>query len=374
MKQENPTLWRDRAEDALRPAPRPGRFVVDRWQVLQLVKDTAKLTGIGEREIAVLGAHLSVLTKGPVSASQLLISYAQVTGLLERANCMDERRFRRGEARLEQLGFLTRKLSANARRFPVRDGSGRVVDAYGVDLRPLFLKIAELEDMRARQLHEAQQLRALTTRISARVSAVKRRAIAVLGYIPEVLAATAQAVRNLLRRTGVSPSEMIMAEQALVALETELLSEPSPAPTPVAADTKTADDRQIDRHIESPKKETTYEHSKQRRSNEQPISTIWEKCTEISAVFPERPRNTEELASRLFEFSSFLGLGQKVVGEALEVLGIARFLMVLDYLAGRIHSIAKPQGYLKNMLKKFLIGEAIAGGCVVLDMRQYQHL
>lgn len=347
----------------MRPAPRPGRFVVDRWQVLQLVKDTAKLTGIGEREIAVLGAHLSVLTKGPVSANQLLISYAQVTGLLERANCMDERRFRRGEARLEQLGFLTRKLSANARRFPVRDGSGRVVDAYGVDLRPLFLKIAELEDMRARQLHEAQQLRALTTRISARVSAVKRRAIAVLGHVPEALDATARAVRNLLRRTGVSQAEMITAEQKLAALETELLSDCDTAPAPVAADKTSADAGQIDRHIESPKKEST--NADDEPSKDLPISTIWTKCTEVSAVFPDTPRSTEELASRLFEFSSFLGLGQPVVREALQVLGLAKSLMVLDYLAGKIHSITKPQGYLKNMLQKYRAGEAIAGGCVM---------
>jgi hypothetical protein len=53
----------------------------------------------------------------------------EIGALLERANCMDKRRFRRGEAPLVALGFVRRKLSANGRRFPVRNAQGQIVDA-----------------------------------------------------------------------------------------------------------------------------------------------------------------------------------------------------------------------------------------------------
>lgn len=367
MSYQDPTNHVVRGRDPLSPAPRPGRFVADRWHVLQLVKDTARATGIGEREIAVLAAHLSVLAKGPVRADQLLISYAQVTGILDRANCMDERRFRRGEARLEALGFITRKLSANGRRYPVRDGKGRVIDAYGIDLRPLFLRIEEMEQTR-QSLHDDQLRRAaLRSRISARVSAVKRAAQDRLGHVPDALVALGQDIRNLLRRNTLPLAEIARAEAQLDAAETALpqaTAAPCPAvqdasEPPVVPDMSAVDAGHSDRHLESPRKRNTDTDA---QDDTPPIPVIWRSCPEVAACFPSPPTDAHGVGRNLIDFSGFLGLGQPVVTKALNILGWARLLVALDYMASRIQQIRNPGGYLDRMMRSFLAGEAIAGG------------
>ncbi|WP_238368685.1 helix-turn-helix domain-containing protein [Mesobacterium pallidum] len=362
MSYQDPTLCGVRGGDPLRPAPRPGRFVVDRWQVLQLVKDTARDTGIGEREIAVLSAHLSVLAKGPVRADQLLVSYAQVSGILDRANCMDERRFRRGEARLEELGFVIRKLSANGRRYPVRDGKGQVVDAYGIDLRPLFLRLDELEATRASRHEEQQRRAALRSRISARVSAVKRLAEAHLGHVPEALIALGQEIRNLLRRATASLADMARAETALEAAAAQWDSADAPerpAPDMPVPDTSAVDAGQNARHTDSPMKRNTRAVA---RAEAVSVPDVWRRCPEVSACFPSPPTGPREANERLVIFSSFLGLGQQAVTSALELMGWARVLIALDYMAGRIETIKNPDGYLAHMARAYKSGQVIAGG------------
>ncbi|MDO6575183.1 helix-turn-helix domain-containing protein, partial [Staphylococcus pasteuri_A] len=84
---------------------------------------------------------------------------------------MDERRFRRGETRLEQAGLIRRRLSGNGRRFPERDKSGRVVNAYGIDLAPLLASYDDLVAMADWRAEQDRVARARRNSISARLSA-----------------------------------------------------------------------------------------------------------------------------------------------------------------------------------------------------------
>jgi hypothetical protein len=195
-------------KDPLCQRPAKGQFHIDRWEVLQLVKDAAAVLGLSDRDIAVLGAHLSVLPKGPIKSGQLLMSFMQVSAILPRANCMEERRFRRSETRLDETGVVARKLSANGRRFAVRNASGRIVDAYGIDLEPLFLRIDELREIRARLEEDRQRKRALISRVTARLSELKRWSTDHIGYVPDALSDLALLLRNLFRRKTISVSDM----------------------------------------------------------------------------------------------------------------------------------------------------------------------
>jgi replication initiation protein RepC len=386
---------------------------------LGIVRDLRRDLGIGDREIAVLGAHLAVLPKGLVSARDLLMSYAEVAGLLERANGMDERRFRRGEARLEEVGLIQRRLSANGRRFPQRNAVDEVVDAYGIDLRPLFMRADELRHWHNQVQEKSRRRTALATRISSLIAEIRRRLEKRLGSAPDVLIEFAQRARAITRRKTATIEELLALEAQIERMTTELettgagatdrlqtsptvthgvkvgmhleslavvhvgedgagdmtmpkkdtptsLSELDAEPTPrrvansLLPDRTPADAGQIDRQSESHTKES-YSSSRDRKPGD---IEVWNECKELNSMYPVPPKSLHELGGIIREFSRFLGLGLDQVERALPVLGVSGMVVSLDYLAGRIHQVNQPRAYLSNMVKRFQAGEVIAGGRV----------
>ncbi|MTH79591.1 hypothetical protein GL286_17900 [Paracoccus aestuariivivens] len=346
--------------DLLLGRPRPGSFVIDRWEMLQLVKDTSTQTGIGEREIAILAAHLSVLTPGPIRADQLLVSYAQVSGMLNRANCMDERRFRRGEAQLEKLGFIYRNLSGNGRRFPVRDASGRAIDAYGIDLRPLFLRHQELCDLREQAKQDRCRTAALRSRISARLSAIKRQAMEEKTYLATDLAAVLNEIRNVLRRVSSKTTDLLRAEEKLLKITTyreavqEDAIEPAAVP-PSLPDKSTVDDGQSNRHSDSKRKEI-YLLSRMGRTNERCSTNHhrtkpWRAYTEVASLYPVEPRTMTDILKIIEEFSGFVGVRRLTVIELIETTDPMLLLESLNQLARNLTKVRNPTGYLLSRVR-----------------------
>lgn len=345
--------------EVLCPTPRPGNFIHDRWQVLQLVKDTARALGIGEREIAVLSAHLSVLPKGPVRSDHLLVSFAQVTGILERANCMDERRFRRGETRLEEVSLIARKLSGNARRFPVRNGRGQIVDAYGIDLRPLFLRVPELESLRDALAEEEAHRRARRSHLSARLGTLRRQVEAGTLLFDSQQAETIAALARLCRRSRVGIEEIDCAERQLDEISTAPRKSAASEPPTRLPDTIPADAGQSVRPKESPRKEI------------QSPQMLWAKCPKMAVYFPDAPRTASDLARRTMDFLRFLGLTETAMNDLAERVEIPDLLAMLEYVTGRLGHIGNPAGYLRSMLARYEEGEAVAGGSVRLQRPRY---
>lgn len=331
--------------DPLSGRPRAGHFILDRWEVLQLVKDTSAQTGLGEREIAVLAAHLGVLTKGPVRADQLLVSYAQVAGMLDRANCMDERRFRRGEARLEELGFVTRHLSGNGRRYPVRDASGCVVEAYGIDLRPLFLRHAELVALRETAHAEACRLNALRSRVSAALSATRRNLLAAQGEICDAFARLAGEVRNILRRSSADIDALLQAEEKLARFAGE---------SPVSPDRSTGDAGQSDRHSEPQEKEiySAAPVSQSEQFSEGRVAREWHGYAEIAEFYPDPPRSQRDYLRIIFEFSGFVGVREGTVRKLIGMYGMTHLAQGLNLVARKISEVGNPDGYLSAYVRR----------------------
>ena len=390
-------------KDPLCQRPAKGQFNIDRWEVLQLVKDTATVLGISDRDIAVLGAHLSVLPKGPIKSGQLLMSFMQVSTILPRANCMEERGFRRSETRLEETALVARKLSANGRRFAVRDASGRIVDAYGIDLEPLFLRIGEFREIRARLEEERQRKRALISRVTARLTDLKRWSADHIGYVPDALSDLAALLRNQFRRKAITVLELCEAEAQVDALETKIIpqtekdalstrTEEPPLPCPESAlatvdmhvspklafkhqskiprsmaDKSTVDAGHTDRHIDSKRKEYNKRHAFSRPDQDLKFSDIqetWSICMHINSFYTDSPETAQDLWNRVIEFSSFLGLGQANVLDVVAQIGWRNALLVMDYIAQKIAVIKAPQAYLAKMLDSYQRGHAIAAGRV----------
>ena len=348
--------------DACGPTqPRPV-FVHDRWQALSTVKAVARTLGLGEREITVLSAHLSVLAKGPVRSDQVLISYAGLPTLLERANCMDERRFRRGEARLEQAGLIRRKFSANARRFPVRDNKGMVVDAYGIDLRPLFERIPELSALQQKIEAAAAQLKATRTHISARLSEVRRSLVLAHGETPEWFDDLVTSARNILRRAKLTQTEANIlqrdVEDALDRIDPPL---DEVAENEMPADISAGDPGQIVRHSESQEKDKN-------RKDRQILTTTWCECSELASYHETPPESEHDLLDRLYCFGGYLGLSHDTRVKIVRILGILDAMKVMDYMAKQAARIKRPDCYVVKLLDNLSKGGGKSWGTTASDL------
>lgn len=368
---------------------------IDRWDLLDLVKTNRIELGIGEREIAVLCAHLTVMPKGPLIPGALNISYMEVDKILVRANCMGDRRFRRGEVTLANAGLVVRKLSPNKRRFPLRVG-GKIVDAYGIDINPLLDRVADLKMMRNARLLREEQLNLLRTKISSHIRDIRQNYNSSISQMVETFEAFAVEVRKISRRKSTGIEEMIALLDRVIAFEANLISPPHPSrsvdgnacKSADLSDRNAADAGQSVRHNESNLKESIKDIPKPsvdrdtikeylgsktcgRRKPERHtefnlgrVKALWSSASNLSEMYPEAPRNERQLYNLLHEYSSYFRLGQETIARSLAILGWERLLVAMDYLAEKIQGIQNPRAYLQSMLKAFESGQRIAGGRV----------
>lgn len=362
----------------------PESYLQDRWELLSIVTYLRKPLGLSDRDIAVLQAHLTVLPKGPLRPESLNVSFMEVGEILARANGMCDRKFRRGETALEKAGLVARRLSANGRRYPERDGTGRIVSAYGIDLAPLIARRHELAAWRDRMISDLREVRRRANSVSARLAEITRRLLAAGCELPGVITELRTRLRRLARRVTTSPEIFEGLEREVEALEKgELPGGPARAATsdthavetaaaastqvssgetPIAAAsvTTTGDAGHFVRHNESPPKED--KQTWPARFNPDRMAKSWRLAGTLNEFYPEPPTSEHQAAAVLYEFSSFIGLRQPGIARALCSLGWENTLLAVDYLAGRITQIARPEGYLTSMLKAYERGESIAGG------------
>lgn len=343
--------------------PNPGHAArcVDRWELLSLVTTLRKELGLADRDVMVLRAHLTVLPHGPLNPDGLNVSFMSVSEILQRACGMDERRFRRGEARLEQVGLIRRRLSGNGRRFPERDRTGRIVSAYGVDLAPLLARRADLEAM-ADMLREQQLiLRHRKNSLSARLSAAVRALTATGQSLPAWLDTLRDGLRRIVRRKAPTGPEIDAVEAEINRLEGLIsaddgVSEPSSIQpdTQVRPDKAAADDGQSVRHIESRPKERNIVRSP--AFDIAGLRNVWCRTKAIREFYPECPRHEREATGVLLDFSRFMKLDTAVVSRALGIMGWEKTVTSLDYLAENLRSIKRPSAYLRTVTDRHHFG------------------
>lgn len=355
-----------------------GHRPLDRWDLLSLVTTLRRDLGLTDRDVMVLRAHLTVLPQGPLLPSGVNVSFMSVTEILERACGMDARRFRRGEARLEQVGLIRRHLSANGRRFPERDRTGKIVHAYGIDLAPVFDMYPRLIKLRQEIEAERAAIRQRKNALSARLQDAIRHIISSGQVLPDWAEAVRISVRNALRRTRATMADLdaleadidqVTSQAEERTIETTVADRMAPCPAPHEATPEisvpqvrqAADDGQTVRHIESKPKDLNKEPS---TFDPRRIHHTWLKASSLREFYPDVPLTERDLAGVLIQFSSFIGLGQTTMLKALGILGWEHCILVIDYLSGRTADIAKPERYLTSMLRNYQAGQPIAAGRV----------
>lgn len=353
------------------PNPRSTHTRVDRWELLALVTTLRQELGLADRDVMVLRAHLSVLPHGPLDPAGLNVSFMNITEILNRACGMDERRFRRGETRLEQVGLIHRRLSGNGRRFPERDSRGRIVSAFGIDLAPLINRYSELATMANAVRDQQRVLRQHKNRLSARLAAAIKALAAIECTLPDWVEELRHNLRKAVRRKSPPIPELnaieteIMRVERLISHDNTSRQHPTNAPDPVISpDTSTDDAGQSVRHIES-KQKKIYSCEPVHLDNTQ-LASIWSETKVIRQFYPQSPEHERDALQCLYEFSSFMRLDREVTGQVLATLGWNNTFVAMDYLAEKVSSIRSPTNYIRRMLDCFLRGEPIAGGQVSL--------
>jgi len=385
---------------------------IDRWELLDLVKEVSAAYGLRERDITVLHAHLSVLEQGPLVPGAINMSYMKVKKIHLRANVMEARRLCRAETHLEELCFIKRNLSPNGRRYPLKH-KGKVVDAYGIDLNPLLERVDELRAVREKMIHHNEISRIYSIKIKERLHQLRHSLSEASLSIQESLASVAAEVRKIIRRKSTGPKELEELMAQLVSFEKSLVEAPCPAESATNAsedsavmpDKDAACDGQSVRHSKSIPKESKYDF-RQSEARELVKTVSWRKeldrgdnrdelvkkeCTEgqrcsieashmdfkpgrIAALwsttasfllmYPEAPRSAHQLYNLLVEYASHFRIDSQSLAEALAILGWERIIVAFDYLTEKVQNIRNPYGYFKSMLNAFRRGETIAGGRV----------
>nr|WP_316650716.1 plasmid replication protein RepC [uncultured Gellertiella sp.] len=135
---------------------------VDKWKLYRALCTAKVRLGLTDRALAIVSALMSFYPKPELSAEHGLVVFPSNAQLCLRANGMSEPTLRRHLAVLVASGIISRKDSANGKRYARRGGEGAISEAFGFSLAPLLARadeIALLADEVAAERIELQRLR-----------------------------------------------------------------------------------------------------------------------------------------------------------------------------------------------------------------------
>ena len=154
------------------PLPR-----VDKWSLFNDLRIARIRFGVTDRDLSVLYALLTFLPAKALEDGADLVVFPSNASLSDRAHGMAESTLRRHLAVLVGAGLVWRQDSPNGKRYAARDRSGALVQAFGLDLRPLLLRAGDIVAAAAEvveaadRLHRAREALVLRMRDAAKLLA-----------------------------------------------------------------------------------------------------------------------------------------------------------------------------------------------------------
>ncbi|WP_158971573.1 helix-turn-helix domain-containing protein [Chachezhania sediminis] len=334
-------------------ADQPHFAPITRRALMAAVNTVARDLGLRASSVMVIDALLSCLpcrdpktgADRPITPRCLLTVFAANDTLSFRAKGLTDRQLRRHFERLEEIGLIRRRDSANGKRFAVKK-AGRIIGAFGIDLSPLLARSAELTELADRRREEAEELRGLKAMVrKMRLSCLGRD---LSGDAIDFLDHTAKVIR----RTSTSLTEV----RTILAHLTDLLVDHGPTVSqqvevesaPTQSVKTTATDRQDVRH-----KEPIKTYPKKATRSDATIS--WSQLTTLSDFYPKQPTTISEAVRIVHDFGQMLGMRTELLSEAIGRLGWMETLQIQDRIAGRIEKISHPEGYLRHILERHTV-------------------
>ncbi|MEQ8343526.1 MAG: helix-turn-helix domain-containing protein [Marinovum algicola] len=334
---------------------------ITRRALMAAVNTVGRDLGLRAASIVVLDALLSCLAcknsetgrDMAISPTTLLTVFASNETLCFRAKGITDRQLRRHLERLEAVGLIVRRDSANRKRFPIYR-AGKVVAAYGIDLSPLLVRSEELLHLAEKRREEALELRGL----KARIQTLRRQCLEL--DLAEEARAFVEGTRTLMRRASATIVQARSIIQELTRLlmppevsapmqqETEVEATGNALPhgdgtqaTPVPT---SANDGQNVRH-----KEPTNSNTK--KYSEPSQAELWPQLRALAAFYPDPPTSERGAQRVLYEFGKMLGVQHNTLTAALTSLGLRQTLTLQDRMARRLCDIANPDAYLTRAVR-----------------------
>ncbi|SHF76479.1 replication initiation protein RepC [Loktanella atrilutea] len=344
-------------------AQQPYFHPIRRRDLLAAVNTAAKDLGLRPASVVVIDALLSCLPcrdpktgiDNPITPLTLLTVYAANATLCFRAKGITDRQLRRHLETLENVGLISRKDSANGKRFPIQR-SGKVIGAFGIDLSPLLARSAEIIDLAQQRRDDAAELRGMR-------SCIQSLRMACLDLdVDKEITSFLDSIRNVLRRATTTVIEAraiifklkgIIADTCAVKKPDQTLNETTvnvPVEPSCVAQKQNAEpqetsatDGRNDRHKEPPKSYT--------KKTLQSLTDLWQELTHIRSFYPEIPRSDHHALQIVHEFGKILRINPNVLASGIASNGWRSALEAQNEIAARVATIADPTGYFRSLLK-----------------------
>jgi replication initiation protein RepC len=352
---------------------------IDKWKLYRALCDARPKLGVTDRGLALVNALLSFYPKAELSVENGLVVFPSNAQLSARAHGMAEQTIRRHLAVLVAAGLISRKDSANGKRFARRDRDGAIDEAFGFSLAPLLARAEEIEMLAA----EAQAERLALQRLRERLT-ICRRDIAKL-----IAAALEEGARgdwdevhlHFRAIVGAIPRSPTAAEVADFLDELELLREGivNTLEMQLNLENTSGNAFQNERHIQNSKPESPSE-LEPRSEKEQgrnppetksiepvvrtaetksfPLSLVLQACPAIPDYGPQgRIDSWRDLMAAAVVVRSMLGVSPSAYQEACEVMGPENAATVIACILERAGHINSAGGYLRTLTERARKGE-----------------
>ncbi len=360
---------------------------VDKWKLYRALCEARSCLGVTDRALAVMNALLSFYPKNELSADGSLVVFPSNAQLSLRAHGMAEQTLRRHLAILVEAGLLSRKDSANGKRYARRDRAGTIDEAFGFSLAPLLARSDDIErladEVVAERLH-TQRLRERLTICSRDVSKLIETALeegipgnwetthlhysALMGALPRKPAA--------LELTAALGELEALREEVAKQLENQINKR------------KTSGNAlQNERHIQNSKPDSIPESEPAREKQQEensvieqqnrrepikafPLSMVLSACPEIIMYGPGGGISSwRDLMGAAVVVRSMLGVSPSAYQQACETLGPENAAAVMACILERGGQINSAGGYLRDLTRRAEKGEFSLGPMLMALMR-----
>jgi len=357
------------------------------------------MLGLTDRALAVLNALLTFYPGNELSSSNGLVVFPSNAQLALRAHGIAPATLRRHLAALVEADLLIRRDSPNGKRYVRRDGKGDVEQAFGFSIAPLIARAGEIQTLAAKVVADRLFLRVTREKLTlCRRDLGKLIETAMEEGAPGDWMATHEHFRSLVTQLPRSPTAgdilPILEEMSMLREEVLNLLE-----TCLKAKKQSANESQIERHIQSSNPESIIElepasEKKQaeisvlksgasvvaeerssgvaKRSGTLsadsaglksfPLGLVLRACPEIAMYGPGGAiSNWRDMMTAGVVVRSMLGVSASAYEEACETMGPENAATVMACVLERAGHITSAGGYLRDLTRRAERGEFAIG-------------
>ncbi|OYU37756.1 MAG: replication initiation protein [Pseudorhodobacter sp. PARRP1] len=346
---------------------------IDKWSLFNDLRTARLRFGLSDRDLSVLYALLTFLPAKALEDAGDLVVFPSNAALSDRAHGMAESTLRRHLAVLVNAGLIWRQDSPNGKRYAARDRSGALVQAFGLDLRPLLLRAGDIVAAAAEVAQAADHLHRAREALVLRMrDAAKLLAYGIEAGLPgdwAGLEARLLPLRAALRRkmdADVVAGLLGEAGDILQALRVMI---------DVKAEKRNGTDAHSERHHTNSKQDS-YEFEPCLETGRGdgtaaivpdpgdgpqmpsvPLVLVLKACPDIQPYARSNLTQWRDLVVLAAELRGMMGISASAWAEAQRCMGPETAAIAVVAMMQRIGSISNPGGYLRA-----LSGKAAAGG------------